>query len=111
MKKLLLAVIFLTLPGWCQEQSFVWTGQTQVITVRSGQSINLVGDSNQVTIHGDCARLNLTGNSNHLRLEGQVDSINVVGSDNQMDWLNIQGRRAPNLQAIGSNNRMQPVSP
>ncbi|MBS2034146.1 DUF3060 domain-containing protein [bacterium] len=111
MKKLLMAVLLLTLPGWCETHSLVLTGQNQVIKVRAGDHIDLVGDSNQITIQGDCAHLNLTGSGNHFRLEGQLDSVNVVGSDNEMNWVQLQNRHAPNLQSIGSNNRVLPVSP
>lgn len=111
MRNIMMVALLLTLPVWCETHSLVLTGQTQVINVRSGDHINLVGDSNQITVQGDFARLNLTGSGNHVRLEGQLDSINVVGGDNEINWVQLTNRHAPNLQSIGSNNRLLPVSP
>lgn len=111
MKKLLMAALLLALPAWCETHSLALTGQSRVLNVRAGDTIDLVGDSNQITIQGDCINLNLTGSGNHLRLEGQLDSINVVGSDNEITWVAGGSRHAPAMQSIGANNRVLAASP
>ena len=111
MKNILMAGLLLALPVWGETHNLVLTGQTRVLNVRAGDTIDLVGDANQLTIQGDCVRLNLTGSGNSLRLQGQTTSIRIVGSDNQISWVQSGKRRPPTLQEIGSNNRVLEVGP
>jgi len=111
MKTLLVATLLLALPAFCETHNLVLTGQSRVLNVRAGDTIDLVGDSNQVTIQGDCVSLNLTGSGNSVRLEGQMSSVNILGSDNQINWVQAGNRRAPSLQSMGSNNRVVAVGP
>ncbi len=111
MRKLLVLGLLLALPVWCETHNLVLTGQSRVLNVRAGDTIDLVGDSNQVTIQGDCVSLNLTGSGNSVRLEGQMASVQVLGSDNQIQWVQGGNRHAPALQSIGSNNHLVAVGP
>lgn len=111
MKKFFVAAALLGLPVFAETHNIVLTGQSRVLNVRSGDTIDLVGDSNQVTIQGDCVSLNLTGSGNTVRLEGQMTSVQILGSDNQINWVQISNRRAPSLQSMGSNNRVLAVGP
>ena len=103
--------LLLALPVWGETHNLVLTGQTRVLNVRAGDTIDLVGDVNQLTIQGDCVQLNLTGSGNSLRLQGQMNSIRIVGSDNQISWVQSGNRRPPNVQEIGGNNRVLEVGP
>lgn len=111
MRNLLMAMLMLASPVWSETHNLVLTGQTRVLNVRAGDTIDLVGDANQLTIQGDCLHLNLTGSGNSLKLQGQMTSIRIVGSDNQINWMNGGKRRAPTLQEIGSNNQVIEVAP
>lgn len=111
MRKFLMAALLLALPVWCETHNLAITGQSRLLNVRAGDTVDLVGDSNQVTFQGDCVHLNLTGSGNHLRIEGQMNTINVVGSDNEITWVQSANRHAPVLQSTGSNNRVLAVSP
>ena len=111
MRTFLLAALLLALPVWGETHSLVLTGQSRVLNVRAGDTIDLVGDSNQVTIQGDCVSLNLTGSGNTILLEGQMTSVQILGSDNQINWVQAQHRHAPSLQSLGSNNRVVAVGP
>ena len=110
MKKLLL-VLFLSLPAWCMLHSLVITGQTQKVVVKAGDNLECVGDSNHVTVIGNCDGITLTGNSNHLTLDGQVMGMEVVGSNNQVRWIERPGRHAPSFESLGSNNQILAVKP
>ncbi|MBX3166175.1 MAG: DUF3060 domain-containing protein [Candidatus Eremiobacteraeota bacterium] len=111
MRKLLAVILLLALPASCETHNLVLTGQNRVLNVRAGDTIDLVGDSNQVTIQGDCVSLNLTGSGNTVRLEGQMTSVQILGSDNQINWVQAGHRRAPLLQSMGRNNRVVAVGP
>ena len=111
MRKLLALGLLLALPVWCETHNLVLAGQSRVLNVRAGDTIDLVGDSNQVTIQGDCVSLNLTGSGNSIRVEGQMTSVQVLGSDNQITWVQAANRHAPSLQSMGSNNRVLAVEP
>lgn len=110
MKKLLM-ILLLTVPGWCVLHSLVLTGQTQSLTVQAGDNVEFVGDSNQVTVVGDCDGITVTGSNNQLRLDGQVNSLEVVGSGNQVSWVERPGRRAPSFESLGTNNQILAVKP
>lgn len=111
MKHLLVAFLLLAPPVFAETHDIVMTGQSRVLNVRSGDTIDLVGDSNQITIQGDCVSLNLTGSGNTVRLQGQMSSVQILGSDNQINWVQVSNRRAPSLQSMGSNNRVAAVAP
>ncbi len=111
MKYFLMAIFLLAWPVFAETHNIVMTGQSRVLNVQSGDSIDLVGDSNQVIIQGDCLSLNLTGSGNTVRLQGQMTSVQILGSDNQINWVQISNRRAPSLQSMGSNNRLAAIAP
>jgi len=110
-KQFLMLALLLSWPAWCAVHNLVITGQTEALTVQAGDTVNFVGDSNQVSLSGDCANLSLTGSGNHLRIDGQMNSLQVVGSDNQITWVERGGRHAPALQSLGSNNQLVAIKP
>lgn len=106
MKRLGIIVVALTLLAAADVHDLVLTGQRQQLQCRAGDRINLVGDSNQITVSGDCQSLHLTGNGNQITFTGPISAIEVVGSDNTFRCA--QG--APKLEALGSNNKLETSS-
>ena len=52
-----------------------------------GQDASLAGNSNAVTICGDCRSLQIAGDGNRVLVDmAPSDSIRVYGSNNQVSW-------------------------
>lgn len=67
-----------------------------------GETVELVGSSNRMTLRGDCGPLNLFGSDNIVKAE-TLSAANVTGSGNQVFWS--RGAR-PTLNQNGSDNRL-----
>lgn len=67
-----------------------------------GETVELVGSSNHMTLRGDCGALNLFGSDNVVEAE-TLSAANVTGSGNQVSWS--RGAR-PTLNQNGADNRL-----
>lgn len=67
-----------------------------------GETVELVGSSNRMTLRGDCGPLNLFGSDNVVNAE-TLSAANVTGSGNQVFWS--RGAR-PALNQNGADNRL-----
>ena len=114
MKRKALSLVWFALCAslaWAAQHNLVLTGQTKTVQLRPGDTVHLVGDSNQLNLQGDCANFELVGNNNRLRIDGKCSKYDVVGSGNTLEWVVRPGRSEPNMQAVGSNNKVVSVQP
>lgn len=108
MKRLICIAAMLCAAAWAEHHDLVLTGTQRTIQVRPGDTINLVGDGNQLVFVGDCGVIDLVGSNNTIRVQGKLASIQIVGSGNTVQWP--AGLPQPQMQSLGANNQLLPYS-
>jgi hypothetical protein len=106
MKRRICVAALLCAVAWAEHHDLVLTGIQRTVQVRPGDTINLVGDANQLHFIGDCGVIDLVGSNNNLRVQGKLSSIQIVGSGNTVYWL--AGQAQPQMQSLGANNQLIP---
>lgn len=113
MKRVLLGGLCLALiaGAWAAPLDLVLTGSQQTVQLQPGDSVNLVGDSNQLRFVGDCGTLDLVGSNNEIHMDGKVGLVHIVGSNNRIYWLQSASSSPPTFQSLGSQNQLLPARP
>lgn len=69
-----------------------------------GETVNLNGQSNTVSLTGDCGRVNVNGGTNTVTIDG-LSKLSVTGSQNQITWSrNLSGKRRLPVTNTGLQN-------
>lgn len=81
------------------------TGSNQTLNHEcvTGERVELVGDTNIVTITGECAGLSVEGNGNQVTIE-IVDEIRLQGERNDVRWSSGLTVDRPNTLETGGRN-------
>ena len=81
------------------------TGSNQTLSHEclSGERVELVGDTNIVTITGECVGLSVEGNGNQVTIE-VVDEIRLQGESNDIRWSRGLTVDRPNMLETGGRN-------
>ncbi len=81
------------------------TGSNQTLShdCVTGERVELVGDTNIVTITGECAGLSVEGNGNQVTIQ-VVDEIRLYGENNDIRWSAGLTVDRPNTLESGGRN-------
>ena len=79
------------------------SGQKRTIACGSGETVQVTGQRNTLTVTGDCRKVDITGAKNTVSIEA-VGSIEVTGTDNDIIWHRAIGGNAPRVSANGAGN-------
>lgn len=90
--------------GWAWAESFSLAGNAEVRTfqLKPGDSVQVAGNANKVTITGKGDSAQVMGNKNELHVNGEIDSVQVMGSHNKV-FLN--GHKAE-VSDVGYKNEI-----
>ena len=81
------------------------TGSAQTLKheCEVGERVELVGDTNIVTVTGECLGLSISGNGNQVTIE-VVDEIRIEGENNDVRWTRGFTVDRPNMLETGGRN-------
>lgn len=72
----------------------------------AGETVNVNGNRNTVTITGDCGRVNVSGSENQVTLDG-LTKLTVTGSQNQITWArNLSNKQKLPISDVGLQNHV-----
>jgi hypothetical protein len=103
---LLVATLALTLPG-VSRADIKRNGAGAVETIECrGESVQVSGAANDLTLLGDCPLVEVYGAGNTVRIE-QARKIEVAGFDNEVVWQRGPGGRQPDVESRGASNSVR----
>jgi hypothetical protein len=87
------------------------TGSNQTLSheCEVGERVELVGDTNIVTITGQCVGISVSGNGNQVTID-TVDEIRIQGENNDVRWSRGFTVDRPNTLETGGRNSVQQLA-
>lgn len=84
------------------ELAIVQNGQKVKHTCKAGAPlrVNIIGNSNQVTVDGECKSLIVTGNGNKVTIEA-VGEINALGDNLDISYKRGLNGKDPQIATVG----------
>jgi len=79
---------------------------TKTITCNAGDSIEVAGNRNTLTLEGPCAKVIVLGNRNVLKVE-QAAKIEAIGNENHVVWQHGPNGHPPRVANVGRNNTIR----
>jgi hypothetical protein len=108
MKRLLLVLVAVAIAGVSTaeaQKKLSVSGQKRSIACGSGETVQIVGQRNTLTVTGDCRKVDVSGANNIISIEA-VGSIEVTGTDNDITWQRAIGGNAPRVSTTGAGNKI-----
>jgi hypothetical protein len=87
------------------QQSVTASGQRRTIDCK-GQRVQVGGNTNDVTLRGECPRVDVTGVGNTVAID-VAGSIDVTGTSNRVTWQRALKGAAPRISTTGLNSVQQ----
>jgi hypothetical protein len=78
---------------------------TTSIACKTGDSAEIAGNGNKVTVTGECANVRVTGNSNTVSIDA-AESIDVLGNKNTVTWKRGLGGKDAAVSNPGTDNKV-----
>lgn len=106
MRPLTLVVLALSIAGVSTVEAqtkLTVSGQKRSIACGSGETVQIVGQRNTLTVTGECRKVDISGAKNIVSIEA-VGSIEVTGTDNEITWQRATNGDNPRVSTNGAGN-------
>jgi hypothetical protein len=80
--------------------------QTQSFDCKAGDSAEIAGNDNHITLTGTCHRLVVSGNGNRVRIDGAIEQIEAIGNRNEVVWSASRNTKRPRITNPGTGNKL-----
>ena len=77
-----LVLAALSCPTWAETQNIMGNGERKTYTLKAGDSLQVMGNLNTLTIKGDPQGVNIMGNDNTLTVDANLKKIDLLGNNN-----------------------------
>ncbi|RYZ42054.1 MAG: DUF3060 domain-containing protein [Myxococcaceae bacterium] len=90
-----------------ESSNFEVTGSNETATheCKPGSTVEITGESNKVTLTGECKSVNVNGSNNTVTVEA-TSAIDVTGMSNSVTWKRGHGKSKPKISRTGMNNKV-----
>lgn len=105
MKRILFTLALVAVPALAHAGAHKVMGnkKKQSITCKAGDTVDVTGNSNTLTIRGECAALSVAGNGNEVTIDAAA-SISTAGNKNHVTWKKQAGGKDPDVTNPGTGN-------
>ena len=86
----------------------VMTSDQKVNYKGEGRHFEITGNSDQITIAGNCSKVEVLGHNNTITLD-TVANITLVGNNNLVTYRQGPNGGQPQIETVGENNQVVPA--